>query len=150
MNVGNASPLAEPLPLAGAGTPENVERFPWGRVDVGQLWASIKWAASVMKWLTISMVFFLTGFTLGITTVLLTLLRFAGADVSVESLITCASGALVALWASGGCSERAREEACQPTMSRPESERVKLAEGGLTVQCPVANQTEVVREALAV
>jgi hypothetical protein len=36
----------------------------------------------------------------------LAFVKFLGGDVSVESLIMCASGVLIALWASGACWEK--------------------------------------------
>jgi len=104
MNARNASPLALPLPLIGS--LENVESFLRRRVNVGDFWASIKWITSVMMLLTISITLFSTGFILAVTTVLLAFVQFTAGDVTDGSLIICASGALIALWASGACWEK--------------------------------------------
>jgi len=104
MNARNASPVTSPLPLVGA--LENVERFPWGRVDVIRFSAAIKWMISVAAWLMFSIVLLLTGFILALATALLAFLRFTGGDVTVELVAMCASGFPITLWGSSASWER--------------------------------------------
>jgi len=106
MNARDAASVASIHPLVGV--PENVESLPRKRVPAGHFWASVKWAASVMKWLVISIALFVMGFLCGVAAALLTVIRFTGGEVAVELLIVCGAGFLITLWASGACWEKMR------------------------------------------